>query len=143
MKLFIQACFTITLLMFLGISAKAGGVPVDCIVDADCDDGLFCNGQEICTGGFCSALSACPPGVVDGCVTRNDSCDEENDVCVDFPDDSQCAEGEICDIDTGDCITPPSGPIVIIPTMGQWGMIIATIFLGFFAVFALRRRTES
>ena len=38
---------------------------------------------------------------------------------------------------------PPSGPIVIIPTMGQWGMIIALIILGFFAVIALRRRTES
>jgi len=37
---------------------------------------------------------------------------------------------------------PPSGPTVIIPTMGQWGMIIATMLLGFFAVVALRR-TES
>jgi len=35
---------------------------------------------------------------------------------------------------------PPSGPIVIIPTMGEWGMIIATILLGFFAIVALRRR---
>ena len=38
---------------------------------------------------------------------------------------------------------PPSGPIVIIPTMGQWGMIVATILLGFLAVFSIRRRTES
>ena len=37
----------------------------------------------------------------------------------------------------------PTGPLVIIPTMGQWGMIIATILLGFFAIAALRRRTES
>jgi hypothetical protein len=37
----------------------------------------------------------------------------------------------------------PSGPITIIPTMGQWGMILATIILGLFAVLKLRRRTES
>ena len=44
---------------------------------------------------------------------------------------------------SGDEPPPPSGPIVIIPTMGQWGMIIATILVGFFAVVALRRRKES
>jgi len=38
---------------------------------------------------------------------------------------------------------PPSGPLVIIPTMNQWGMIFASIILGIFAVIALRRRTES
>ena len=37
----------------------------------------------------------------------------------------------------------PSGPLVIIPTMGQWGIIIATILVGFFAVFTLRRRIKS
>jgi len=38
---------------------------------------------------------------------------------------------------------PPSGPVAIIPTMGQWGMIIATILFGFFAIAALRKRRES
>jgi len=38
---------------------------------------------------------------------------------------------------------PPGPPVVVIPTMGQWGMIVAIIILGFFAVIALRRRTES
>jgi len=120
--------------------------PPECADDPDCDDGVFCNGQEICTGGFCSAVSACPPGV-DGCVTTNDFCDEENDVCVDFADDSQCAAGEICDIITGDCITPtpepPSGPIVIIPTMGQWGMVLAAMILGLYAVLRLRSMKDS
>jgi len=44
------------------------------------------------------------------------------------------------------CPTPepeePSEPIVIIPTLGQWGMILVTIILGLFAVLKLRRRTE-
>ena len=38
---------------------------------------------------------------------------------------------------------PTTGPATIIPTMGQWGMIIASILLGFFAVFAIRRRIKS
>jgi len=37
---------------------------------------------------------------------------------------------------------PPSGPIVIIPTMGQWGMIFAAIILGMFAVIRLRRKAS-
>jgi len=37
----------------------------------------------------------------------------------------------------------PVGPVVIIPTMGQWGMIIATVLIGFFAIAALRKRTVS
>jgi len=37
---------------------------------------------------------------------------------------------------------PPSGPIVIIPTMSQWGMIFATIILGMFAVLRLRRKAS-
>jgi len=38
---------------------------------------------------------------------------------------------------------PPSGPIAIIPTMGQWGMIIASVILGFFAIIRLRRIKDS
>ena len=36
-------------------------------------------------------------------------------------------------------VTPPSGPVVVIPTMGQWGMVIASVILGFFAIIRLRR----
>ena len=38
---------------------------------------------------------------------------------------------------------PTTGPVTIIPTMGQWGMIFASIILGIFAVVALRRRIKS
>ena len=37
----------------------------------------------------------------------------------------------------------PSGPIVIIPTMGQWGMLFVTLLLGLFAVLRLRSRIRS
>jgi len=36
----------------------------------------------------------------------------------------------------------PSGPIVIIPTIGQWGMIVMSLMFAVFAVTTLRRRTE-
>jgi hypothetical protein len=84
---------------------------VGCLVDADCDDGLFCNGTETCdqATGQCVAVSACPPAI-DGCVTRGADCDEENDLCIDFADDSQCDDSaycngaETCDIVTGACL---------------------------------------
>jgi len=66
--------------------------------------------------------------------------------CIEFRldgtwNDQDCANFRGCIIECE--APPPSGPIVIIPTMGQWGMIIATILLGFFAVFALRKRIKS
>jgi hypothetical protein len=79
-------------------------VSLHCETDADCDDGVFCNGTETCAVGTgnCVAVSACPPGI-DGCVIRNDSCDEVNDQCVDFLDDSLCASSEMCVLN-GDCL---------------------------------------
>jgi hypothetical protein len=82
---------------------------VSCASDEDCDDGIFCNGMETCQEGSCVAVSACPPAI-DGCVSRNNSCDEVNDTCVDFADDSQCDNGlscdgsETCNIVDGQCL---------------------------------------
>jgi hypothetical protein len=45
-----------------------------CSVNADCDDGLFCNGSETCNAGTCVAGS-------NPCVA-GETCDEVNDVCV-------------------------------------------------------------
>jgi hypothetical protein len=115
------------------------GTPA-CTSDADCDDGQFCNGTETCDigTGNCVAVSACPPSI-EGCVTRNNSCDEVNDVCVDFADDSQCLVGEICDINTGNCI-PAAQAVTDVPTMSQWGMVIFLFLAGLVAIFYLRRR---
>lgn len=38
---------------------------------------------------------------------------------------------------------PEPGTTVIVPTMGQWAMIITALILGFYAVLRLRRKTES
>ena len=45
---------------------------------------------------------------------------------------------------TVECPQPePSGPTVIVPTMGQWGMIFSALLLGFYAVLRLRKRKGS
>ena len=82
----------------------------------------------------------------------------------DVPDPVECETADTCDDPDPDCFTPvcesticglvatgdpscepapPTGPTTIIPTMGQWGMVIATILLGFFAVRMLRNRKDS
>ncbi len=51
------------------VFAVGGGAP-ECTVDADCDDGLFCNGAETCNAGSCQAGTApvCDDGVA--CTRR-------------------------------------------------------------------------
>ena len=43
-----------------------------CSTNADCDDGLFCNGAETCSGGSCQAGADPCPG--QGCNETTDSC---------------------------------------------------------------------
>ncbi len=89
-----------------------------CTTDDDCDDGLFCTGAESCVDGSCVALSACPPGV-NGCVMVGAICDEENDTCLDEPDDSLCDNGlfcdgaEFCDPKSGECLPGLTCPAAI------------------------------
>lgn len=52
----------------------ATGDCVECLNDAHCDDGLFCNGEEVCVGNACVAGTN-PCDVVE-------VCDEEADVCI-------------------------------------------------------------
>ncbi len=69
-----------------------------------CDDGLWCNGEEIC-----DASAGCQPGTPvncdDGDECTIDSCDEVNDMCINDPlaDDTACAGGICC---SGNCVTP-------------------------------------
>ncbi len=63
--------------------------------DANCDDGLFCNGNETC-----DRVSDCQEGVApnldDSIACTDDSCDEEADVIVNTPNDSTCDDGQYC-----------------------------------------------
>ncbi|MBI4718258.1 MAG: hypothetical protein HY763_10670, partial [Planctomycetes bacterium] len=85
--------------------------------DALCQDGLFCNGAEVCHADFgCQPGSnPCPADAVECTV---DTCDESSDSCLHTPNHSVCQNGlfcdgvEVCDpaqgcIDGGDPCTLP------------------------------------
>ena len=63
--------------------------------DAACDDGQFCNGDEVCTPGVgCQAgtLVTCDDAM--GCTA--DTCNESTDSCDHVPNDGACADGLYC-----------------------------------------------
>ncbi len=68
-----------------------------CQVDADCDDGLFCTGIELCNAGVCDTNGDPCPG---------EDCDEDADQCVPriCNDDGTCEGEEDCQNCPGDCI---------------------------------------
>lgn len=80
-----------------------------------CDDEIFCNGWESCipSTGECGAVSSCPPAILGECVVRGGICDEENDLCLDFADDSLCSEGFICDEATDTCVPAPEEKVTV------------------------------
>jgi cysteine-rich repeat protein len=62
---------------------------------SSCEDGLFCNGAEVCDGaGTC--LPGQPVDCDDGVGCTVDSCDEAADACDNAPDDALCADGQFC-----------------------------------------------
>lgn len=94
-----------------------------CQTDANCDDGLFCNGPELCIAGRCVAGDA-PCGC--DCVEANDSCGEccsdmdcddgdpcTLEQCVDFACQQElmdCDDADPCTVDRcvgGDCVHDP------------------------------------
>jgi hypothetical protein len=79
-------------------------VPGGCQNNADCDDGLWCNGAETCDGGSCSAGTDPCPG---------EDCDETNDVCVPLVCNSNgtCEGDEDCNNCPSDCISGDGGAV--------------------------------
>lgn len=63
-----------------------------CVSDADCDDGVFCNGQESCFEGTCHEnLHPCE-AIDNGLVL----CDETQHRCYQCNSDSECVGGQRC-----------------------------------------------
>jgi hypothetical protein len=58
----------------LSVTPKPGMVgPMECVDASDCDDGLFCNGDETCVDGICEEGSnPCTP---------DEACNEKDDIC--------------------------------------------------------------
>lgn len=65
-----------------------------CADDADCDDGLFCNGLELCSGGFCQPGT--PVNCGDGVACTVDACDEGSNSCTHVPSTAACDDGLFC-----------------------------------------------
>lgn len=62
--------------------------------NADCDDGLYCNGVETCSNGNC--VAGTPPNCNDGISCTVDSCDETNNVCKHVANNAACNDGQYC-----------------------------------------------
>lgn len=78
-----------------------------CSADADCTDGLSCNGAERCVGGACQAGP--PPDCSDGLACTVDACNEATDLCTHTPNHGDCNDGlycngtEVCSVGGGGC----------------------------------------
>lgn len=78
--------------------AVRGCVDACCTDSAQCDDGLLCNGAEICTAGVCAAGS--PVECDDGNECTVDACDAATGTCASTPNDALCDDGFECTRDT-------------------------------------------
>jgi subtilisin family serine protease len=65
-----------------------------CTVNAECDDGLFCNGAETCVSSICQAGTA--PNCADAVACTTDSCNEATDSCDHTPNNAACSDGLFC-----------------------------------------------
>ena len=67
-----------------------------------CDDGIYCNGVEMCdfTGCIPGLPVTCPD---DGIACTMDACDEAVKACTHTPLDELCAPGTVCQISSGGC----------------------------------------
>ncbi|MCK5642612.1 MAG: hypothetical protein KAJ19_17525, partial [Gammaproteobacteria bacterium] len=63
--------------------------------NANCDDGLFCNGVETCDIEL-DCLAGTAPDCGDPIFCTDDSCDEENNTCINIPNDAYCDDGNFC-----------------------------------------------
>ena len=97
---------------------------VCCETNADCDNGIFCDGEEVCSEGQC--LPPQSERCFDNDVCTNDICSEGIDECFYLPIvdccyvDKDCDDGDVCTTDicdnnvcynlsNGDCI-PSAAP---------------------------------
>jgi hypothetical protein len=62
-----------------------------------CDDGIFCNAEDICFGGSCAFHAGDPCPGPDGDGDCSEMCDETADSCTAAdPNGSACDDGDVC-----------------------------------------------
>ena len=64
--------------------------------DANCDNGLFCDGFETCDA-LLDCQAAVPVDCDDAVLCTSDACNEETDTCDHIPNDALCDNGFFCD----------------------------------------------
>ncbi len=78
---------------------------------ASCNDGLFCNGADVCGGGHCGVHAGTPCPGPDGDANCRESCNEATDSCTALdPVGAPCNDGRFCtSVDTcdsgGSCVS--------------------------------------
>ncbi len=78
-----------------GTACEAGStLGQECAGNAQCQDGCFCNGVEICVENVCQAGPAAP--CQDDIECTVESCDEDLDICVFDTMDELCSDGDAC-----------------------------------------------
>ncbi|HIA01021.1 MAG TPA: hypothetical protein EYN66_03805 [Myxococcales bacterium] len=79
-------------------SCNTNGQFAECVnVPKVCDDGLFCNGVEVCNIALgCTADASTLPNLDDGVLCTQDLCDETLKMVVHTPVHSDCADGVFC-----------------------------------------------
>ncbi len=75
---------------------EATDMVVNTVNNANCDNGLFCDGVEVCNA-ISGCLTGLPPNIDDGVACTDDSCDETNNVVVHAVNDASCSNGMVCD----------------------------------------------
>jgi lysophospholipase L1-like esterase len=72
----------------------------ECMGPEDCEDGLWCNGEETCVGYVCQ--EGIPPDCDDAIACTQDACNEDIDACENLPNDTLCDDGNPCTNDVCD-----------------------------------------
>jgi len=97
---------------FTPVTSTTTSLPGDCILNEDCDDGVFCNGHETCAAGTCQpGRIACPND--DLFCNGEESCDEINKACN--SSGNPCSQGERCDEAANRCLVLVPCEITISP----------------------------
>ncbi|MBI4717909.1 MAG: hypothetical protein HY763_08915 [Planctomycetes bacterium] len=80
-------------------------------VDGRCDDGVFCNGSEVCDVNV-GCVDQADPCLPDEVLCTNDFCNEDKDRCEHVPDDAVCDDTMYCNgAEKCDPVNPASDPV--------------------------------
>ncbi len=78
-----------------GVPDECAGISWPCEDDCECDNGVYCDGAELC------ALWDCMPAIAvdcdDGVDCTDDFCNEDTDACDNTANDANCDNGLYCD----------------------------------------------